>query len=317
MEKLVSIIMPVCNNEKYLAESIESVLNQTYKNIEILILNDGSCDKSLSIIENYAMHNKSIRIISRDNKGISSSVRELLKYANGDYIARMNGDDVSYPNRIEIQVKFLNENPEIFLVGSYVDIELTDYKNDDDKKLCEKIFNFKAAGDDAIVKILNGNKICHGTFCMKSKLFESINYDLNLKHAEDVDFILNLKSKNFKFDVIPKKLYLNRINSEFVHKQKQLNENYNQELLASKIKFLENKFIGREIIIFGKSKYLKILERILENRFKITLIEKCLDISSFKNHYFIILDKENCEDIEGKLMLSGRRVLEDFINLCF
>ena len=74
MKELVSIIMPVCNNEKYLSDSIESILSQTYENIELLILDDGSKDKSLSIIEKYALDNKNIRIISRDNKVVANSI---------------------------------------------------------------------------------------------------------------------------------------------------------------------------------------------------------------------------------------------------
>ena len=194
--------MPVYNNEKYLSGAIESVLNQTHKNIELLILDDGSTDSSLSIIENYAMHNKNIRLVSRDNKGVANSIDELLKYVKGDYIARMDGDDYSFPDRIEKQLKYLKENSDVGLVGSFVEVELTDYKNKDDVKLCEDIFNFKIDDKNPSIKFLNGHRICHGTFMCRAKIFEEVKYNINLNSSEDLDFIFNLISKNFKVGII-------------------------------------------------------------------------------------------------------------------
>lgn len=314
MKELVSVIMPVCNNEKYLSDSIESILNQTYENIELLILDDGSKDKSLSIIEKYALDNKNIRIISRDNKGVANSIRELIKYSNGEYIARMDGDDISYLNRIEIQIKYLKENPDLSLVGSYVDVEISDYKNDDDKLMCEKIFNFKIDKNNPSIKILNGHKICHGTFFGKADLFKKIDYNSGLKTSEDIDFIFNAIKQNFKLDIIPKKLYLNRVNSKFVHEQKHLDSRYNREILISKIKFLKEELLNREIIIFGKSKYSDELYEILKNDTKVK-VENNIQFEKIKNEYLINLDRENCENIENNLISKGNKNLKDFITL--
>lgn len=307
--------MPVCNNEKYLSESIESILNQTYKNIELLILDDGSMDNSLSIIEKYALNNKCIKIISRDNKGISNSINELFKYVNGKYIARMSGDDVSYPNRIEMQVEYLNKNQDTALVGCLVDIEISDYKNEDDKIMCEKIFNFKIDKNNPIIKILNGHRICHGTFFMRADLLRKVNYDVKLKNVEDLDFIFKLIEGNFKFDIIQKKLYLNRVNSNFIHQQKDLDCNYNKEDLFLKIKFIEGKIGNREIIIFGKTKCSKILSEIIHDKFNIKIIENFNNIDDLKKYYIIILDKHNSEEIENQLIAIGKINLNDFITL--
>lgn len=314
MKELVSIIMPVCNNEKYLSDSIESILNQTYENIELLILDDGSKDKSLSIIEKYALDNKNIRIISRNNKGVANSISELIKYSNGEYIARMDGDDISYLNRIETQIKYLKENSDVSLVGSYVDIEISDYKNDDDKLMCEKIFNFKIDKNNPSIKILNGHKICHGTFFGKADLFKKIDYNSGLKTSEDIDFIFNAIKQNFKLDIIPKKLYLNRVNSKFVHEQKHLDIKYNREILISKIKFLKEELLNREIIIFGESKYSDELYEILKNDTKVK-VENNIELEKIKNEYVIILDRENCENIENNLISKGKKNLKDFVTL--
>ncbi len=315
---LVSIIMPVYNNEKYLSGAIESVLNQTHKNIELLILDDGSTDSSLSIIENYAMHNKNIRLVSRDNKGVANSIDELLKYVKGDYIARMDGDDYSFPDRIEKQLKYLKENSDVGLVGSFVEVELTDYKNKDDVKLCEDIFNFKIDDKNPSIKFLNGHRICHGTFMCRAKIFEEVKYNINLNSSEDLDFIFNLISKNFKVGIIEKRFYLNRVDSEFVHRQKYLNEKYNEEILKSKLKFLQSYIKNREVCIVGKSKYSNTLYKILKNNnIKIgdsIIYEYTNDkFADLGKSYIFIVDKCNYEHIRDSLITQGKNDLYDFI----
>ncbi len=93
--------MPVYNAEKYLRESIESILNQTYKNFEFIIINDGSTDYSLKIINEYYKKDCRIKIISRENKGLVYSLNEGISIAKGEYIARMDGDDVCNLDRLE------------------------------------------------------------------------------------------------------------------------------------------------------------------------------------------------------------------------
>lgn len=316
MNKLVSIILPVKNNEKYLSESIESVLNQSYDNIELLILDDGSKDKSLSIIEGYALQNKNIRIISRENKGVANSINEMIKYASGEYIGRMDGDDISYKNRIETQVKFLEEHQDISLVGSYVDIEITDYKNIDDVKMCEKMFNFKIDKNLPSVKFLNKNKICHGTFLGRSNLFKKINYDCKLRECEDIDIILNCISNGFKVDIISKKLYLNRVSSKFIHQHKKMDECYNKEILKIKVNFLEKYLLNKEIYVLNNCNSYKILIELLKGKSNfIKEICSCNEINNFKNAYVIILDDYEHENIENELISRGMRILNDFITL--
>lgn len=314
MKDLVSIIMPVCNNEKYIKESIESILNQTYDNIELLILNDGSTDRSLSIIEEYALENKNIRLISRMNKGVSNSISELIEYANGEYIARMDGDDISYPNRIETQIKYLKDNG-LYLVGSYVDIEITDYKSENDKYMCEKIFNFKLDKDHQCLKILNGNRICHGTFLCKANLFKKISYNVDLKTSEDLDFIFEVIKQDYKIGIIDRKLYLNRVNSNFIHEQKCLDEKYNKEILLSKIKFLKDRILNREILIIGKNKYGNQLFELLNRDSKFKVKEIIDSIDNFEDEYIFIMDRYNNENIEHKLITMGKKNLYDFISL--
>ena len=122
MKPIVSVIMPVYNAEEYLEESIESILNQTFKDFELLIINDGSTDSSLDILNRYKQKDYRIRVISNEgNKGLPYTRDRGLKLATGEYIALMDADDVSYKTRLEKQVKLLNNNKDIMVVASNFD----------------------------------------------------------------------------------------------------------------------------------------------------------------------------------------------------
>ena len=105
MSPKVSIIMPVYNTASFLKEAIESILSQTYSNFEFIIINDGSTDSSKSIIESF--NDPRIKVINNEhNIGIIATRNKGLTYAQGEYIACMDSDDISLPTRIEKQVKY-------------------------------------------------------------------------------------------------------------------------------------------------------------------------------------------------------------------
>jgi len=110
---VLSVILPVFNGEKYLNEAIDSILSQSYKAYEFIIINDGSTDNSLSIIESYSSVDSRIRVISRENKGLVYTLNEGIFLATGSYIARMDADDVSMPLRFEKQVALLDSGIDI------------------------------------------------------------------------------------------------------------------------------------------------------------------------------------------------------------
>ena len=110
---IISVVMPVYNNEKYLDDSIRSILNQTYNNFEFIIINDGSTDGSFTIINSYLRKDDRIILINKENTGISQSLNEGIKISKGKYIARMDGDDISAPNRLFEQLNLMDHNSEI------------------------------------------------------------------------------------------------------------------------------------------------------------------------------------------------------------
>ena len=117
---LVSVIMPVYNCERFVKESIDSILSQTYKDFEFIILNDGSTDGTWDIVKSYK-DDKIILCDSSENIKIPRRRNQGIKMAKGKYIAIHDGDDISLPNRLELQVNFLETHPNVFCVGGHAD----------------------------------------------------------------------------------------------------------------------------------------------------------------------------------------------------
>lgn len=109
-EDLVSVIMPAFNSERYIVESIESILNQTYRNIELLITDDGSEDNTISIIKSYAQKDSRVKaFFLNGNTGAGSARNNSIKHAKGRYIAFCDSDDVWLPEKLEKQIRFMQE----------------------------------------------------------------------------------------------------------------------------------------------------------------------------------------------------------------
>src|SRR5437868_7347070 len=117
---LVSVIMTVYNAQEYLNMAVDSILNQTYKNLEFIIINDGSTDNSGHIIEAY--NDPRIKYIPQKNQGLAAALNKGIGLAKGKYIARMDHDDISYQMRLEKQVEFMEDNREVAMAGTSFDL---------------------------------------------------------------------------------------------------------------------------------------------------------------------------------------------------
>ena len=116
---LVNVVMPVYNNEKYLREAVESILAQTFRDFELIVVNDGSTDGSITVLEEYRQRDRRVVIHNHSkNQGIVAALNRGIRMGRSKYIARMDADDISLPNRLEVQSQFLNSHPNIGLVGS-------------------------------------------------------------------------------------------------------------------------------------------------------------------------------------------------------
>ncbi|BBV45270.1 glycosyltransferase family 2 protein [Citrobacter portucalensis] len=205
---LVSVIMPVYNSEKFLSEAITSILSQSYKNIEFIIINDGSTDSSDLIIKGF-LEDKRIHYISRSNKGLVYSLNEGLDIAKGMYIARMDADDISHPQRIEKQVKFMLKNDRVAVVGCSSHIINFESKIIGQRNPPTSTFLNKAL-------LLFGPTLSHPTVMFNRYIIgNDLYYCDDFKHAEDFELWLRLSNK-YNIENLSEKLLSYRINESGV-----------------------------------------------------------------------------------------------------
>lgn len=201
---LISVVMSVCNDEKYLSEAIESILNQTYTNFEFIIINDGSTDSSFDIIQEYMQKDERIVLISRENKGLPYSLNEGIEKAKGKYIARMDSDDISKSERIQMQLEFLEEF-NYDLVGSY--IEKIDMNH---KSLGVSISPITKKQIDKLLP--HATVAFHPTWFGKKDLFVKTMYNELFITAQDYEFLSRAIAKGYRVGNIDKVLLNYRVN---------------------------------------------------------------------------------------------------------
>lgn len=181
---LVSIVISSYNSEEFIEESILSLINQSFENFELIIVNDASTDNSLNIIENFASKDYRIKIINNEiNIGLTKSLNKAIKTAKGKYIARQDADDVSFKDRLKTQVEFLEKNKNIILLGSrHIDIiNAKEYKSNyiPFDKINKNIYMF--------------NPIAHSTAIFNRKIFIDIGlYDESYLTSQDFDAWIRL-----------------------------------------------------------------------------------------------------------------------------
>lgn len=188
----ISVVMPFYNAEKFLDESIQSILNQTFTDFEFIIINDASTDNSNKIVQKYLDDKRIIYIKNKENKGIVCNLNDGLKKARADVIARMDGDDISMPTRFEKQYNFLKNNPDISIVGTFA--EVIDSNN-------IKIEKMTFATGPIIIKkqSLYRGPFLHPTVFFKKDVLNKIGgYNSKFKYCQDIDIFLRILFAGFQ-----------------------------------------------------------------------------------------------------------------------
>lgn len=176
MQSKISVLMPVYNGADFLKETIESVCNQTFKNWEFIIVNDGSVDKSEDIILEFARKdNRIVYIKNETNMGVAKSLNRGLDIADGVYIARVDADDPCFPQRFELQVGYLDEHPEIGVLGSAFILE--------DPKESRVVFQRHRRNDEIKAGFFTGNDLAHSTLMIRNSILKDngLYYDSSYK----------------------------------------------------------------------------------------------------------------------------------------
>ncbi len=184
----VSILMAVYNAGHYLKESIDSILGQTFTDFELIIVDDASTDNSREIILSYS-DPRIVFIQNAKNLRLVKSLHVALKHARGEYIARQDADDISESARLAQQVKFLNQNPDVALVGAnavYIDKNSAPYK----------LWEVPETHEELIEKLKEGSCFCHGSVMFRKSCIETVGfYREKMLSAEDYDYWLRISEK--------------------------------------------------------------------------------------------------------------------------
>ena len=203
----VTVLMSVYNSDQYLDKAINSILTQTYKDFEFIIIDDGSTDQSIEICKRFAQVDSRIVLIENGkNLGLPKSLNNGILLAKGKYIARQDADDYSDPKRLEIQLKFAKENSWADVIGSdcYV-IDLAD-------NVVYQDTSFSACGDHKDSLLKHHAIFPHGSaFIKREKLLEVGLYDVRFYYVQDGELWLRMISKNAKMHVINELLYYYRV----------------------------------------------------------------------------------------------------------
>jgi glycosyltransferase involved in cell wall biosynthesis len=184
----VSIVMSVYNNERYLAAAVDSILAQTFGDFEFVIIDDGSKDSSRQILEGYAAKDSRVRLFSRPNTGVATALNEGIGHCRADLIARMDGDDIAHPQRLEKQVAFMRDHPEVVLLGAM--IETVDPLG---TPLQKPQFPLDHESLDKELLTGNGWVVCHPVTLMRKWALEKVGrYRVHYNTVEDLDLFLRL-----------------------------------------------------------------------------------------------------------------------------
>ena len=204
MSPKVSVVMSVFDGEAYLAEAIDSILHQTFEDFEFIIVNDGSRDASSEIIQEYAEQDTRIQVISMNqNVGLSRALNMGIEQAQGQYIARMDSDDNSLPSRLQQQVNYLDNHPEVGVLGSRMQVV------DESKR---PLFTFDVPLEHSMIvwNLFFGWTFAHPSIIIRSdELAQVGRYDETITVAQDVDLWSRLVGQT-RFANLPDELLLYR-----------------------------------------------------------------------------------------------------------
>jgi glycosyltransferase involved in cell wall biosynthesis len=210
----ISVVMSVYNGGKYLKLAVESILNQSFKDFEFIIINDGSTDKSLDLLKSFQKQDERIKIISRENKGLISSLNEGIKLAQGEYITRMDADDISKTTRLEKQLKYMEEN-NLMVCGAWA-------QGIDELGNKIKDMNYPPSEKKIKSSSLLHNPFIHPSVMFRKDVFKKAGgYKKFFKHIEDYELWTRIVFK-YKTGNIPEALLEYRLHNDQITQRRNL-----------------------------------------------------------------------------------------------
>ncbi len=192
---LVSVIIPVYNGGRFLKQALESVLNQTYQKLEVIVIDDGSTDNTKDIVDAFS----TIRYIYQENKGVASARNKAISIANGEYVTFVDADDIILENKVELQLLCLENNAEIDICIC----SLENFVDPNFQHLLEEHEHF-----------LKNEKISYMNMMVRKNLFSKVGlFNERYKHSSDFEWITRAKDLNFKVKILPDVLQKRRLHN--------------------------------------------------------------------------------------------------------
>jgi glycosyltransferase involved in cell wall biosynthesis len=183
----VSVLLPVWNGEAFLAAAIESIVRQTFSSLELVVIDDGSSDGTAAIAEDFASGDRRVRVLHRPHEGLSATLNAGIAAARGDYVARMDADDISVPDRLRKQVAYLDTHPACVAVGAWIEVI-------DDAGRHIGLKTFVKTHEEISAALLRGiSPMAHPTMVMRRDALQAAGgYDARRSPSEDFDLWFRL-----------------------------------------------------------------------------------------------------------------------------
>jgi glycosyltransferase involved in cell wall biosynthesis len=238
---LVSVIMPVYNREKYVGEAIQSILNQTITDLELIIVDDASTDNTLKVIKTF--NDDRIKILKNDtNQGVSFSLNRAILVAKGNYLARQDSDDISLPHRIEKQVDFMENYQEINVCGSL----MKSYDN-------SVIFDYPKKNKQIKASALLSYPMASPTLMFRKNVFKIVKFEGSLRFGEDYQWmaeaITYFNFYNIQEILVVYRIHTGQISLKNLLTQKKADSKIKLSLFK-KIEYPVNKFSDEILVKF-------------------------------------------------------------------
>lgn len=234
---LVSIILPAYNCETYIASSVASILEQVYDNFELIIVNDGSTDRTAEILSTIT--DQRIRIIDNyGNKGLIYSLNKAIDESKGALIARMDADDIAANDRIEKQVHWLLHHPDTAVVGTFIRI-IDEHGNE---KADWKLDRSTASAESIKKAMISENCLAHPTIMAKAEVLKQYKYSVQQKNIEDYDLWLRILADGLVIEKLPQPLLYYREHASSVTSKHLKNHNPRYKNYLCKKRFLAERW---------------------------------------------------------------------------
>ena len=191
MTPIMSVLMPVFNDAEYVQDAVESILDQSFTDFELVVVNDGSTDETPDILKSAAGRDERIRLYHQENRGISSARNRLIEEARGQFLVNMDGDDVSASERLESQIQYLHQHPDVDVVGTQMA-----YIGPTGRPTGRPATTTPTDAASIAWQLLFGMCVFHPTWCARREALQSEIYSSNYNVAEDYELISRLSRRH-------------------------------------------------------------------------------------------------------------------------